>query len=332
MRSRSIGLSLGAALVATALAPACADSGHTPVEVRTTGTVAALVFVDRDGNGDLSNGDAPLQGVTVQLLLPGRTTPSASGTSDALGIVVLRDVPVGRYDATVDAATVPDSLRIEPVDSGTVTVAAGDTARAFFRADYPTLTIHEARAADSGRRLFIVGKMLNSWNTFGDSTISFADTSGFIRGIRVEQTSVQGGDSVRVLGRASTRDGQPVLFDAKVFFLGPAQAPPPISVSTAKAAGADGGSLDAALVSITNATVTDTTTLRSFDFQLTISDGTGSLHLVLDHNVPFSLGVAQNQIVGAHISATGILVPDENGAGWVMKPRTNLDLAVSAGT
>ena len=323
MRIRSWKLAVPLLIV---LATACTDPGSNPVEVKTTGTVVGLVYVDRDGDQDLSTGDAPLEGVEVSFSLPNRSTPTATATSNAQGVFFIRNVPVGRYTATVTQSTVPDSLRIERVDSGTVLVAADDTTRAYFRAEYPTLSIREARTEDLGTRVFIIGKMLNSWTTFGDSTIHFADTSAAIRGTRVAPTNVQGGDSVRVLGRLATREGQPVLFDSKVFFLGPSQAPPPTPVTTAKAASADGGSLDAALVSIANAVVKDTATLRSGDHQFTVNDGSGPVDMVLDRHITFSLQF-QDSILGSKLNAAGLLVPREGGA-WTLKPRTNLDVEV----
>ena len=133
---------------------------------------------------------------------------------------------------------------------------------------------------------------------------------------------------MRVLGRLATREGQPVLFDSKVFFLGPSQAPPPTPVTTAKAASADGGSLDAALVSIANAVVKDTATLRSGDHQFTIDDGSGPLDLVLDRQITFSLSF-QDSI--PKLNAVGLLVPRE-GSTWMLKPRTNLDVEVLGGS
>ncbi len=168
--------------------------------------------------------------------------------------------------------------------------------------------------------------MLNSWATYGDSTVCFVDTSGTIRGTRMDPTNVQGGDSVRVLGRVSTRDGQPVLFDAKVFLLGKAQGPPPTPVTTAQAASANGGELDAALVSISGAAVKDTTTLHSLDFQATVDDGSGPVDVVFDRSIQYNLK-SSKPLLESSLDVTGILVPRADGT-WTLKPRTNLDVGV----
>jgi hypothetical protein len=92
-------------------------------------------------------------------------------------------------------------------------------------------------------------------------------------------------------------------------------------VSTATAATANAGLLDAGLVQITGAIVSDTATVAP-DFRITASDGSGSLTIILDGNLTFFRG---NFRVGRSINVKGVLVPDGSGS-WTLKPRDPSDV------
>ena len=82
--------------------------------------------------------------------------------------------------------------------------------------------------------------------------------------------------------------------------------------------------LDAALIRLTGANITDTATV-SPDFRVTITDGTGSLQMILDANLPFPRGAFAP---GRTMQAVGVLVPDGVG-GWVIKPRQLGDVVLN---
>jgi hypothetical protein len=129
------------------------------------------------------------------------------------------------------------------------------------------------------------------------------------------------GDSVTALGTVATRLGQPVLDQTLLTRIGIQPPPVAAAVATGTAATAANGQLDAALVQITAATITDTVSLTP-DFKVTVSDGSGSLDIVLDGNLNFP---HTNFRPTGHITARGVLVP--NGAGgWVLKPRDGGDV------
>ena len=97
-----------------------------------------------------------------------------------------------------------------------------------------------------------------------------------------------------------------------------------IAVSTATAASASGGLLDAALVQITGANIADTATV-SPDFVIHASDGSGALTIVIDPTLNLPRTVFRP---GFSLSARGVLVP--NGAGaWVLKPRNGGDIVLN---
>ena len=81
--------------------------------------------------------------------------------------------------------------------------------------------------------------------------------------------------------------------------------------------------LDAALVRMSNATISDTATVAG-DFVLTVDDGSGVVEVVLDQDVGFLLVPL---VPSGVINVTGVLVPTGSGA-WQLKPRSGPDLAV----
>jgi hypothetical protein len=93
-------------------------------------------------------------------------------------------------------------------------------------------------------------------------------------------------------------------------------APIPLPVGSGTAANAANGVLDAQLVRITGAIISDTMTVAP-DFQFTVSDGSGSLVVVLDANINFPRTAFAP---GRSMNAVGVLVPNGVG-GWIFKPR-----------
>jgi hypothetical protein len=94
-------------------------------------------------------------------------------------------------------------------------------------------------------------------------------------------------------------------------------------VSTQVAASAQGGARDAGQVAVSG-TVSAIGT-SGVDFVLTISDGSGSLAVVLDRDVfqsnPYS--------VGNQIRARGVLIPNAGGTAWELKPRALGEVALN---
>lgn len=193
-------------------------------------------------------------------------------------------------------------------------------------ATFPTVTIPEARALPAGRTVYVRGIALNSWVTFGDSTVHVASASVAIRVIRVPPSSVFAGDSIRLLGTTAVRNGQPVLTGQSSAVLRSAVGlPPGDSLSTAVAGTADGGVRDAhqAVVAGTVSAIEQT---PQGDLRLTIDDGTGPLVIVLDQSVGFASGAFS---VGNSLRAGGVLLPSSTGTTWELKPRTVGEVSAS---
>jgi hypothetical protein len=128
---------------------------------------------------------------------------------------------------------------------------------------------------------------------------------------------------VRVVGTRATRDGQPVLADAVVFAVKAGDRPVPRAVTAAQATSASGGTLDAALVRITGATILNAQNSGG-DAVLTVTDNTGTLQVFIDRTIG---SISDPLAAGAILDATGVLVPIPGGSGWRLRPRTASDIS-----
>ena len=319
------------ALIA-AVAGACQESGDDGIMVDATGTVGALVWVDRNGNGILEASDGPAANVEVELTAPGGRRALYTLETGPSGEAIRDDVLVGDYRAVLDSSTVGDSLRVLRVDSAQLTVIPGDTSVVLVGLTFPALSTDSLRSAPADARVFINGRVISEWSTFGEAAVHVRDSTGAIMAVRVAPTASEVGDSVRLVGVTATQSGQPVLKDAQVFIVQTGvESPPPVPVTTGEAATADGGRLDAQLVRVNDAVIQDTTRNAFGELVLEVDDGTGVVDIVLDRDIPFFLNFpAGSEILGTPVDATGVLVPPEVGAGgrWVLKPRGNVDIAV----
>src|SRR5688500_5706083 len=313
-------------IAVSGLTTGCADSSPTdPFAIRATGSVGGLAFIDRDGNKVLDPSvDGPLAGLRVALVLPSTSDTIARAVTTGDGSYIMLQVPVGSYQLVIDTMSAGDSLSVTSEIRTTLLVESSDTIVSTVAATYPTKTVVEARRAPAGRRVFVSGIALTSWSTFGDSTLHIVSGTAAIRATRVRPTTAASGDSVRLLARTGVRDGQPVLVDADVTVFGSSSPPVTPKTTTALAASALGGTLDAGTVRIENATIL-TTTVVAGDLLLAVSDGSGRLEVLLDGSAPL---VAGAYVPGALISATGVLVPGPVTNVWRLKPRSEQDLSV----
>jgi hypothetical protein len=207
-------------------------------------------------------------------------------------------------------------------------VAADTNTFVLVRLGYPEVSIRQARLSPPGRRVFIRGVILAGVQSFRDTTSHVADSSSQIRLTRVVLLGGllgnNPGDSVSVLGHTSTRDGQPTLDNAGVARFAVRPPPIPLAVSTAVAATASGGLLDAGLVQITGGIISDTATIAP-DFRITVNDGSGALQIIIDGNLQIPRSIFRP---GASMIVRGVLVPTGFG-GWTLKPRAGGDIVIN---
>ena len=173
----------GFVLAGTLLMVACEDPGPSSLVIEADGVVGGLVWLDRNGNGEIDATDGPVEDVVVELVSPASGEVLYTATSTAFGEFDFGRVPVGDYEARVDSATAGDSLQVLRLDSADVTVAVEDTAVVLVGFTYPTLTVDTALDRPLESRVFVEGRALNGWATFGDSTLHVRDGTGAIRAV-----------------------------------------------------------------------------------------------------------------------------------------------------
>ena len=323
------------------LAAACGNAGENRVlAIQSTGRVAGLVYLDRDGDGTPNFADTVLAGIGIRLVAAGTIDTVARATTDAQGGFLMTGIVVGHYVLVVDTATVGDSVQVLRIDTSAVSLTRADSTETIDVAiGFPQVTIAQARLLPLGTKAFISGVALTRELcaitacsfTFGDSTLHIADSTGAIRATRVKNIFPPGitlGDSVRLLatratdpaGPATWDNGRPIVFNA-----GPPAAP--TVVTNALARTANGGLLDAALVRVLNDTIVDTARVvigSDSLFQLTTFDGTDTLRVLLDstHAIPSGFGAFTPGLVKRF---DGVLIPVSAGV-WMLKPRQSNDI------
>ena len=320
---------LVAALAALSAATSCIDATDVDLlEIPDTGVLGGQAFLDANGNGGIDPGDDPLASVDVLLIVPGSGVVARQATTDANGLFVMQSVPLGSYTLELDAAVLGDSLTTVGAPP-TVDVEFGDTLVFTIGATYPTLSLAEVRAAAPGRRVFTHGIALNARESNGDGVVHLQEGSTFLRSTAVAPIGLVPGDSVRMLGRTASDVGQPTLDQVTTAVLrGQAVFVTPQVVSIAAADGASGGSLDAALVRVGPAEITDTATVGGH-LRFWAYAGADSVQVLLRDYLTISPNPAiRPDTVVRLAQLTGLLRPytDASGTRWRLLPRGTADV------
>ena len=318
-----------------ALAAACNNAGEPLVlPPLPTGGIGVFLYLDRDGTGTYTAGDTVYAGARVALLAPGGIDTIRIATSNAQGIAGFDSVTVGSYRIAVDRRALGDTIATVAGDSGTIRIIAQSdsaTAARLIRLSYNEVTIAQAKALPAGRRVMVRGRVLSALQYFRDSTAFIKDATGYLRitGARHRPPRLGNnvGDSVTVLGTTGVSLGQRVLINGLFGSLLDGPAPVAILVTVAEANTAKGGTLDAALVQVTRAKISDTLPQLP-DFLVRIADSVDAAvraDVVLDS----LLGLPSTFFrPGLTITTKGVLVPRGNGT-WILKPRGGADIVLA---
>lgn len=313
-------LSLGAA--------ACGNAGEDlGVALPGNGALQAQFFVDRDWNGTFNAGDTTIAGLTVYLITGGGRDTVATGQTAATGAVLFTGLVPGPYTVALDSALVLGDSFSTTLNPPRATVAnSGQALSILGRVGFPQVTLAQARAAAPGKRLVVLATLTAAPTSFSDSTAHVSDASGKLRLTRIVATAggpFIPGDIVRVLGHAGSRAGQPVLDSTRVALAGLGPAPVPDTLSTAQAAAAQAGALDAGLVYIHDAEVLASAG-QNGDVVLTLDDGSGPLEMRIDKILQPNPSLF---FPGDSVNASGVLV--STGAGsWELRLRSAQDLTI----
>jgi uncharacterized repeat protein (TIGR01451 family) len=171
-----------------------------------------------------------------------------------------------------------------------------------------------------------------------DGTVHVLDTAGvtYLRTTGVTLPVATGnvlvGDSLRLLGRTAVDSGQPVLVSVTPIVLQRGLAlPPPVETTATTANTANGGALDAALVRIRLAEISDTSTTPNGDFHFWAHSAPDSVEVVFKWFRGISPSSVRPDTVVRLNEATGLLTPVQDGLGnvrWQLLPRAASDVTL----
>jgi hypothetical protein len=285
-----------------------------------------VLYLDRDGSGTPTAPDTLFQGARVSLRPAAGGAAVQTATSTVQGIATFTSVRLGDYRVTVDPLSVGDSLQVAEIDSDSIRVSAtAPQVQVAVRLAYPEVSVRQARLLPAGRRVFVRGLVLAGVQLFSDLSSHMADTS---QAVRLTGVALQGGltgnaagDSVVVLGTVSQSNGQPVLNNARLTRVATRPAPVPKAISSALAANAQNGALDADLVLLSSVMISDSMTVAPH-FRVVASDGSGAVTIELDANLGFNTTGFR---VGRIMNVRGVLVPTGLGS-WILKVRGGGDV------
>jgi len=287
------------------------------------GGILVGFYLDRDASGTLTPADTVFAGARVALLAAQGTDTIRTAVSGANGVATFTDVPVGTWRVLVDRAAFGDSIAVVVGDTGTIRLLATTDSIAgarTIRLGYQEVTPAEARSLPAGRRVFVRGRVLAGLQFFSDSSTFLSGGGGTLRVTgathRPGRAGNNPGDSVAVLGTTGTLLGQPVLLGGLVATLGEGPAPIATAVTLAEARVAVGGTLDAALVQLPEATIVDTaSTPQGFDITIASASDTARVRIDSKLNIN-SLAFAPGRL----LTTRGILIPNGDGT-WLVRPR-----------
>lgn len=303
-----------------------AGSGHV-FELEGEGDVRGRAFLDLTRTGAPASGDPILPDLEVFLIREGTRDTVAAGVSDTTGFFLLEGIPPGTYRAEPAPTLLADTLVVTAVQPPTILVQADRLTNFTMGISFPVRTIPEVRNGPLGVRVYVEGTALNSFGAPTGGVIHIWDGERAVRAVQISSFTVSPGDSVRILGRTATVAGQRMLEGGFGRRLAERNPPVPIDVTTAAAAAAEGG-LEAALVRVGGAVVSGVEIVSGVRV-VTASDGSGALVLRFSAGIQQGAGIEQVE-EGMVLSATGLLVPRDDGTGWDLMPRNANDLAVTA--
>jgi len=314
----------------------CADSTDVQLlQIAGTGVLFGQAYLDLDASGTFTTTDQPIVGALVELSVAGTAGVARTAITDSVGLFALNEVAVGSYVLALSAGVLGDSLQ-SLASTGTTVVLQGDTTRLDLGTTYPVLTLADALVAASGSRVFTSGVALNSRLNFGDGQVHLAGGGTYLRGLNVNRAGLTAGDSVRFLGTVIRDNGRPALRDvtAQILINGAVNVLP-VETTTGQAYSANGGSLDAALVRIRAAEMSDTATTTAGHFRFWADDGSDSVEVWLRDFLSIDTSPFAPDSVFRISQLSGLLSPFDDGSGtvrWRLMPRGAGDITIEVKT
>ena len=296
------------------------------IELDALGELSGTLYLDLNGSSTLDEGDQGLRQVAVRILRADTGEEVRRTETDSAGVFRFDEVPAGQYSVAFPVDLLGDSLIFVEPPPTALAMDVRDSAVVAVGASYPTVTLEELFALAEGVRVFTHGIALNARDPFGDGVVHIEEDGRYLRMTDVERSALGPGDSIRVLGRTATSLGRPILDAVAPFALiTSATVPIPITLASGTARQAQSGTLDAALVRVDDATITQVTGSESEGFVVRVNDGSG----ILDVQIPSYLSPDGALLEpGNRVSrVVGLLRPNGSGA-WDLYLRAFADLSV----
>lgn len=325
-----------AGTLAIVAATACTNAGQSlTVPAIGQGALGVSVYFDRDNSLNRSPLDTVFAGVRLALLVPGGTDTIRRATTDSTGVAIFDSLPFGSYRLVVDRHALGDSVGVVAGDTGVVRLISqqdSSTSARIVRLGYSEVSLAQFRTLPAGKRVFVRGKVTVPLQTFRDTSMFLEDTSSSLRVVSAKalpgQVGNNYGDSVLVLGTTALAHGEPVMLGGLAFPISPGLLPVPLVITLRDALTARHDSLDAALVQVTNAVISDTAS-ASPDFKVIIVDPVDSTAPPLTILVDGLLNAPHSYFpIGSRVTVTGVLVPVGDGT-WLIKPRGGSDFVIN---
>jgi len=314
-----------AILVGTAACDAALENRI--LNVTATGEIGGLVYFDRNGTGEMDEGDTPFSGVDVYLTLARHPLNVHHVVTDASGVFWFSQVPVGEYRFVFEHGSIGDTIHVTRLNPQEVRLQPGDSIPVTTSVTYPFASVRRFREeVPLGRKVFVEGVALNTYGVFSDSSLHIAAGDRLLRATLVRPADIVEDDSVRLLGTRRTVNGQPVIDDVRAFRITRAVGGWLVpTVSTDDAASAADGALDAALVRVTRAVVADSAVVSGRYRRIIVDDGSGPVEVLMEDQRfnTFRPGP------GDRFDVTGLLVPSPDSPVWRLRPRTTNDIQPS---
>jgi beta-lactamase superfamily II metal-dependent hydrolase/predicted extracellular nuclease len=293
------------------------------------------------------------EAVTIGAAVHDRESPiSAASLSYSVNGVAQAPVAMtlsgGVYQATIPPQ--PDGTRVDYTVTGTAGVQQTTFSLGYFSGVTPVLSLHALTAKGeplyNGYAARIQGTVTASGFSVGTNDDYVQDVTGAINVYRSTDTptgftSTVPGQLVEVLGRIGFNGGrlrlditesvENVTSPYGVVVLASNPAPTPATVTLAGLAG-NPESFEGQLVSIANCTIvggTFPTTPQPLDVFVTISDGTGTFSMKIDHDTD-----VEGFALGSPFTVAGIVQQDDYlrpfDSGYNVTPRSRVDLGAAA--
>lgn len=299
--------------------------------VEAAGTISGRAFFDLNGSGNFDASDVGMENVRLELFRQGdQSAPVAVVQSDAQGLFQIGPLEVASYTLEVDPATIPDSLVLRNVQPGVIQVPTDDVVEVSVAISYPAFSVAEARELPAGQTIFIEGVALNARSAMGDNSVHVREGNRAIRSTSVAPPSILAGDRVRFRGRTGRAAGQPNLEEVTPFILQAGGGPGPLILTSAEAATARSGDVDADLVRVREATIVSAHSEQGA-WSVRINDGSGEVvGVVRLLTVGWTQQQAEDRLTpGRQITLTGLLIPAGTGSAWRIHPRAGADITLS---